>query len=113
MTRESGQHGTGYVFEEEGLELARRALVSSPDDSVLVVDELGPVELRGKGHMPALRRTLASRSPRVLLLVVRRHLVPALLAALSAQEAHIVDVELEGAETVARVLGLVSRVGGS
>jgi len=76
----------------------------------LVVDELGPVELRGQGHMPALRQALALRPPRVLILVVRRHLVPALLAALSATDAYVVDVESEGDDAVSRVVGLVGEV---
>jgi nucleoside-triphosphatase len=109
-TRESGQHGTGFKFDEAGLDLARRALASVPEGAVLVVDELGPVELRGQGHMPALRQALASRPPRVLILVVRRHLVPALLAALSATDAHVVDVESEGDEAVSKVVALVGEV---
>ena len=112
-SRESGQHGTGFPFEEEGLELARQALAFVPKDAILVVDELGPVELRGQGHMPALRRALESRPPRVLILVVRRHLVPALLAALSATDAHVIDVEAGGNEAVARVVGLVTKVTGN
>ncbi len=111
-SRESGQHGTGFQFDQAGLNLARQALASVPEGAVLVVDELGPVELRGKGHMPALRQALASRPPKVLILVVRRHLVPALLAALSATDAHVVDVESEGDEAVARVVGLVGEVVG-
>ncbi len=109
-SRESGQHGTGFLFDEVGLELARQALASVPEGAVLVVDELGPVELRGQGHMPALRQALASRPPRVLILVVRRHLVPALLAALSATDAHVVDVESEGDEAVTKVVALVEEV---
>ncbi|MEN8165263.1 MAG: nucleoside-triphosphatase [Acidobacteriota bacterium] len=109
-SRESGQHGTGFLFDEAGLDLARQALASVPEGAVLVVDELGPVELRGKGHMPALRRTLALQPPRVLILVVRRHLVPALLAALSATDARVVDVESEGDEAVTKVVALVGEV---
>ncbi len=111
-SRESGQHGTGFQFDEAGLNLARRALASVPEGAVLVVDELGPVELRGQGHMPALRQALAARPPRVLILVVRRHLVPALLAALSATDAYVVDVESEGDEAVGKVVELVSDVEG-
>ncbi len=109
-SRESGHHGTGFLFDEAGLEKARQALASVPEGAVLVVDELGPVELRGQGHMPALRQALALRPPRVLILVVRRHLVPALLAALSATDAHVVDVESEGDAAVTKVVALVGEV---
>ena len=110
IPRESGQHGTGFVFDQAGQDLARRAVASVPEGAVLVVDELGPVELRGKGHMPALRQALASRPPDVLILVVRRHLVPALLAALSATDAHVVDVENEGSEAVAKIMEIVGEI---
>ncbi len=109
-SRETGQHGTGFQFDIAGLALARQALERVPEGAVVVVDELGPVELRGQGHMPALRHALAARPPKVLILVVRRHLVPALLAALSATDAHVVDVEHQGAEAVKRVVGLVEEV---
>jgi nucleoside-triphosphatase THEP1 len=106
-TREAGQYGTGFLFDAEGMELARKALASVPENAILVVDELGPVELRGRGHMPALRQALAARPPRILILVVRRHLVPALLTALSVTDAHVVDVENEGPDSVARVIRLI------
>ncbi len=88
-----GEHGTGFVFHAEGLELARAALDSPPQGAVLVADELGPVELRGGGHMAAVRRALCLSGPRVAILVVRRSLVPALLAHLRALEAVVLDLE--------------------
>ncbi len=106
-SREFGQHGTGFLFDSAGMELAHKALASVPEDAILVVDELGPVELRGRGHMPPLRQALAFRPPRILILVVRRHLVPALLTALSATDAHVVDVENEGVAVVDRVVSLI------
>ena len=60
--RGSGQHGTCFVFDQRGLDLARRALSSVPEGAVLVVDELGPVELRGKGHMPVLRKAVGVKT---------------------------------------------------
>lgn len=88
-----GEHGTGFVFHAEGLTLARAALDSPPQGAVLVADELGPVELRGGGHMATVRRALCLPGPRVAILVVRRSLVPALLARLRALEAVVLDVE--------------------
>ncbi len=88
-----GEHGTGFVFHAEGLALARAALDSPPQGAVLVADELGPVELRGGGHMATVRRALCLPGPRVAILVVRRSLVPALLSRLRALEAVVLDVE--------------------
>lgn len=93
VDRHEGEHGTRYRFDPAGLELAASALGRAAPGTVLVVDEVGPVELRGDGHMPALRRALATPGLRAVVLVVRRHLVPSLLATLSRDQADIVDVE--------------------
>jgi nucleoside-triphosphatase THEP1 len=88
-----GQHGTPFVFSPEGFALAREAVADIPEGAVLVVDEIGPVELRGGGHWPALRVALASSQPAAIIAVVRRALVPALLGMLRAPGAVVVDVE--------------------
>lgn len=88
-----GQHGTPFVFEPAGFELARRATRRLPPGVVLVIDELGAVELRGAGHWSALRRALASKAPRAVLLAMRRPVVPAFLTLLEAASPVVVDVE--------------------
>mgnify|MGYP000583811703 CR=1 FL=1 len=90
---ERGQHGTPYVFFPEGFALARAALAAGPRGGILVVDELGPVELRGGGHWPAVRRALARRAPAVVLVGVRRQLLSVLLTHLRAELVTVVDVE--------------------
>jgi len=96
--------GTGYQFFRGGFDLARRALNRWRAGDVVVVDELGPLELRGRGHMPAVRRSLADGGAHVVVLVVRRHLVPSLLSALDAEDATLVDVESLGGDAARRVL---------
>ena len=95
-----GEYGTIFRFDPFGLKEAEKALDAAPRDSILVLDELGPVELRGHGHLPALRRAMRERPPRLLVLVLRRHLVPRLLAVLEARDARVVEVE-ESAERIA------------
>lgn len=87
-----GEHGTRFRFHPEGFALACRALTGVRHAEILVADELGPVELRGGGHMPALRRALRRAPGAVLLCTVRRHLLPSLLAELLAGNVVIVDV---------------------
>jgi len=101
-----GQAGTRFTFHAEGLELARASLREIPPGAIVVADELGPVELRGGGHMDAVRRALASSNVAALLLVVRRHLVPSLLDALEAEDAVVVDVSRvrDPADTILRAL---------
>ena len=107
VRRHDGVFGMSYRFEEKGARLAHEALSSIPRDSVVVVDELGPLELRGKGHMGALQKAIAERPPLLLLLVVRRHLIPAFLSALSATDATVIDVETAGSGVERRVLELL------
>jgi nucleoside-triphosphatase THEP1 len=92
---DAGEHGTPFVFSPEGFALARAAVAAIPEGSVLVVDEIGAVELRGAGHWPALERALASPRPAAVVVVARRPLVPALLGRLRAPGAVITDVEAE------------------
>ncbi len=93
VERRRGEHGTRFAFSGEGFALAARALARAQPGAVLVADELGPVELRGGGHMPALREALARPGLRGAVFSVRRHLVPALLAALDAADATVVAVD--------------------
>lgn len=104
-----GEHGTPFQFERSGFALARRALTPVEPPHVLFADEIGPVELRGAGHMPALRRALARAQLRAAVVSVRRHLVPAFLAQLAAPAAAIVDVS-ESADAVASVLAALAPV---
>lgn len=92
VTRDEGDHGTRFQFSDEGFALARRAMARTRADDVLVVDELGPLELRGQGHMPAVERALAVPGLAGVVIVVRSQLVPALLAALEVDDALVVDV---------------------
>ena len=96
----SGSHGTSFEFDPAGFELAVRALARARDGSVLVIDELGPVELRGDGHWPAVRRTVASVALRAVVVVVRPSLVPSLLDALDAADVVVVDLETAAGQAV-------------
>jgi nucleoside-triphosphatase THEP1 len=103
VSHDSGEHGTGFHFTEDGLALARQALGRARSGAVLVIDELGPMELRGHGHMRAVHKAMSINGLAGVVVVVRRHLVPALLAALDAENAAIVDV-LADAEVAPRAV---------
>lgn len=63
-----------FYFSPEGLEFARRAIARAAEDArVVIVDEVGPWELRGGGFAPALERAVGAG--KALLLTVRPHLV--------------------------------------
>jgi nucleoside-triphosphatase THEP1 len=104
---ERGEHGTPFRFEAAGFAFARRAAERAA--TVLVVDELGPVELRGGGHMPAVRSALAREGIAAALVTVRPALIPSLLAEFAVPSAVIVNVE-EERDPVAALLAALAPV---
>lgn len=94
--RADGEFGTRFRFSDDGFQLGRQALARVTRGSVVVIDELGPVELRGKGHMPSVRQALAQPELAGVVIVVRRALVPSLLADLGASDAQVVDIGYVG-----------------
>ncbi|MCU0303812.1 MAG: DUF2478 domain-containing protein [Thermoanaerobaculales bacterium] len=99
-----GAAGTSYRFSPGGFALAARSLARAAPGAVLVVDELGPVELRGGGHWPAVERAVRTGDLAGMVVVVRRTLVPTLVEALDAADAVVVDLELETGDPVAAVV---------
>jgi nucleoside-triphosphatase len=104
VERDSGQYGTSFRFADSGFELARKALAAAAPGTVLVVDELGPMELRGHGHMRAVKKALTTDHLAGVVVVVRRHLVPSLLAALAAPNAVVIDIQAEGTRAPQAIL---------
>jgi nucleoside-triphosphatase len=80
MEEGAGEPAVGpFRFRAEGLELGRAALAASDHRDVVMVDEIGPLELRGEGWAPALPPVLA-RAGAVAVLAVRPGLVAAVTA---------------------------------
>ena len=80
-----------FVFAPEALERARAILRAAEPDGLLVIDEVGPLELEGGGLWPALGGLLGVR-PGPLLLVVREGLLDAVAARLAPAVPAVVDV---------------------
>lgn len=104
-----GEHGTPFRFEPAGFAFARGALQRARAGSVLILDELGPVELRGGGHMPAVRRALARPGLAAVVATVRPALIPSFLSHLAVPSAVIVDIE-GAADPVAELLDALAPV---
>ncbi len=112
--RGDGDFGTRFQFFDGGFRLGSEALSRTASDSVVIIDELGPIELRGQGHMPAVRKALAVVNLGGAVIVVRRSLVPSLLAELDASDAVVIDVEDLGersVDAIVNALGALSCVG--
>jgi nucleoside-triphosphatase THEP1/energy-coupling factor transporter transmembrane protein EcfT len=106
--RNGGEFGTRFVFSDEGFALGRSALGRAAPGGVVVVDELGPVELRGDGHMPAVLKAIQVPGLAAAVVVVRRSLVPSLLASLDATDAVVIDVESHGEKAVEAILSALA-----
>jgi nucleoside-triphosphatase len=80
-----------FFFVPETLELARTIIRETDACELLVVDEVGPLELRGGGLWPALREILAAPARRSLL-VVREEILEDFVAAVGPGAPLIFDV---------------------
>ena len=66
-----------FVILESGLEFTRKVLEAGLGCDILCLDEVGPLEMEGGGHLPALNMLLAEYHG-TLLLVAREAVVGAL-----------------------------------
>jgi nucleoside-triphosphatase THEP1 len=84
-----------FVFVPETLALARSAVRGAGPDGLLVVDEVGPLEVGGGGLWPEVR-IAALRAEGKLLLVARAEIVPDLVAALAPAVTAVFDIRDPG-----------------
>lgn len=86
LVRSAGEiHGTEerlqrvgrFYILESGLEFTKKVLAAGLDCDLLCLDEVGPLEMEGGGHLPALTMLLADYHG-ILLLVARESVVGAL-----------------------------------
>jgi nucleoside-triphosphatase THEP1 len=83
-----------YFFLPSGLRAAERKILDRPGEGWLIVDEVGPQELAGRGVWPALSAVL-SRPDSDCLLVVRRPLLNDLQGFLGKRRGEVFDIEDE------------------
>lgn len=80
-----------FFFVPETLELARSIIREADPRELLVVDEVGPLELLGGGLWPALREALSRPGLRCLL-VVREEILEGAVAAISPGVPLVIDI---------------------
>lgn len=89
---EAGWQKVGpYFFLPGGLEAARAAIHGRRSGETLIVDEVGPLELSGRGVWPALKEVLSKPSVNCLL-VVRTPLVRELRGQLRNHQFEVFDI---------------------
>ena len=84
-----------FALVPETLALARSVVRGAGTDGLLVVDEVGPLELGGGGLWPDVR-VAALRAQGRLLLVAREEIVPDLVAALAPALPVVFDIRDPG-----------------
>jgi nucleoside-triphosphatase THEP1 len=88
------QRAGSYFFIPSGLEEAERIILRSRNADLFVVDEIGPLELSGKGFWPALKQALFPPQT-AYLIVVRDKILEDLLGVLGRSQTKVFDVRDE------------------
>ena len=83
-----------YFFIPRALDLAKRIILRSKEAEILIVDEIGPLELAGHGFWPALEKVIFKRA-RKFLFVLRKSVLEDFLSIVGKRKAKIFDVEDE------------------
>jgi nucleoside-triphosphatase THEP1 len=83
-----------YFFMPLSLKKAEAILLGDPDAEVFIVDEIGPLELKGKGLWPALMEKLAQSSAKILI-VVRKNILHDMIESIQKenQKVRVFDIQ--------------------
>lgn len=90
-----------YFLIPETLQKARQKILNCDPRNLLIVDEVGPLELRGQGIWPALTHVLKDPS-RDILIVARRPILGELLNLINRPDVEI--FENQGTESTSSLL---------
>lgn len=98
VTEDGPRRTTPYVFFEEGMAAGERALSirQCAGADLVIVDEIGPLEIRGEGWAPCLSPLLALERP-LHLWVVRHTCLGEVRRIWGLDDAEVVDVKEAGA----------------
>lgn len=88
---EGWEHVGQFYFVPTTLEIARSLILQAEPSTLLVVDEVGPLELEGAGLWPALARVVFKPAVRSLL-VIRESLLDAFMGRFGEPSPFVFDV---------------------
>ncbi len=89
--KEGWQRVGSYFFVPTGLEEAQQIISRSKDADICVVDEVGPLELSGKGFWPALKPILFPPLT-TFLIAVRKSILEEFLSILDEADTKVFDM---------------------
>ena len=81
-----------FFFIPRGLAKAHKIILCSHDGDFLIIDEVGPLELKGEGLWPALK-DIISNPMRKCLIVVRKSILKKFLDMLGKSEVKVFDIQ--------------------
>jgi len=81
-----------YFFIPQGLAKAEKIILQEKDVDILVVDEVGPLELSGKGFWPALKQVIF-HPLNIYLVVIRINILEDFLSMLGKLKVKIFDIK--------------------
>ncbi len=81
-----------FFFIPQGLAKAENIILQEKDVDILVVDEVGPLELSGKGFWLALKKVIFNPL-NIYLLVIRTNILGDFLSMLGKREVKIFDIK--------------------
>ncbi len=81
-----------YFFIPQSLAEAEKIILRGKEADILVVDEVGPLELSGKGFWPALKQVIFQPLA-ICLLVIRKNIIKDFLAILGKVEIKIFNIK--------------------
>ncbi|HEY55435.1 MAG TPA: hypothetical protein G4N91_04080 [Dehalococcoidia bacterium] len=97
-----------YFFNPEAIEFGNKAIDGAVSSDILLVDEVGHLELRGEGFAKALEIVRAGKVKNSIL-VIRRKLLPAFLARLGS-EVTTVETTINNRDRLPQKIGKLLRL---
>ncbi len=88
-----------FFFQPESLDIAKHIIRRSGKADLCVVDEVGPLELEGKGVWPAIAKVL-KLSQVDFLLVIRSSVLENFLARIKRSDTQVFSIEQKNIQTV-------------
>ncbi len=107
-----GRLQTGkYFFDPLAFEKGRNILINALDEQskLIVIDEIGPLEMQGKGWAPVVEQILADTS-NTMLLVVRRQLLKDVCKKWCQNEALLIDISSDDLDSaLLKVMNIIRK----
>jgi nucleoside-triphosphatase len=94
-----------FIFQEKGLELGRKILniQNITENEIIVIDEIGPYELKGKGWSESIESLINSGNNKMIW-VVRKNLIYDIFRRFGITDAVIFDISEDSVEHAADII---------